>query len=133
MQPIVDLAALLAQVQQLTQTVQALQAQNKALQDQLDTQLAAVPAATPAPVPAPVQEIKIATPDPYDGSSDRIEHFLHQCEVYFLGLPGLTDHQHVMFAISYMNKGCTFCGLSGWWRRSRSLATSPVGEHSRLT
>jgi hypothetical protein len=85
--------------------VQALQAQNEVLQDQLDAQLAAVPAATPAPVPAPVQEIKIATPDLYDGSSDRTKHFLHQCEVYFLGLPRLTDHQCMTFAISYMNKG----------------------------
>jgi hypothetical protein len=105
MQPIINLAALLAQVQQLTQTVQALQAQNEALQDQLDAQPAAVPAAAPTPVPAPVQEMKIAMPDPYDGSSDQTEHFLHQCKVYFLGLPGLTEHQHVTFAISYMNTG----------------------------
>jgi hypothetical protein len=105
MQPIVDLAALLAQVQQLMQTVQALQAQNEALQDQLDAQPAAVPAAAPAPAPAPIQEMKIAMPNPYDGSSDQTEHFFHQFEVYFLGLPGLTEHQHVTFAISYMNKG----------------------------
>jgi hypothetical protein len=104
-QLIVDLAALLAQVQQLTQTVQALQAQNKALQDQLDAQPAAVPATTPTPAPAPVQEIKITMPDPYNGSSDWTEHFLHQCEVYFLGLPRLTEHQHMRFTISYMNKG----------------------------
>jgi hypothetical protein len=57
------------------------------------------------PVPVPVPEIKIATPNPYDGLSDWTEHFLHQCEVYFLGSPRLTDHQHVTFAISYMNKG----------------------------
>jgi hypothetical protein len=105
MQPIVDLAALLAQVQQLTQTVQAMQAQNEALQDQLDAQLVAVPVTTPVPIPAPVQVMKIATPDPYDGSSDQTKHFLHQCEVYFLGLPGLTEHQHMTFTISYMNKG----------------------------
>jgi hypothetical protein len=109
-QPIIDLAALLAQVQQLTQTVQALQAQNEVLQDQLDAQPAAVPATTPMPIPTPVQEIKIATPDPYNGLSDWTEHFLHQCEVYFLGLPRLMDHQHVMFAVSYMNKGCAFMG-----------------------
>jgi hypothetical protein len=71
------LAALLVQVQQLTQTVQALQAQNVALQDQLNIQLVAVPVTTPAPVPTPIQEIKITMPNPYDGSSDWTEHFLH--------------------------------------------------------
>jgi hypothetical protein len=102
--PAVDLAALLAQVQQLTETVQALRAQNKALQDQLDAQPAPVPA--PLPMPVPTTEIKIATPDPYDGSSDKMEHFLHQCDVYFLGSPALSEHQCVTFMISYMNKGC---------------------------
>jgi hypothetical protein len=86
--------------------VQALQAQNEVLQDQLDAQPAAVPATAPKPAPMPIQEIKIAMPDLYDGSSDQTEHFLHQCEVYFLGLSGLMEHQHVTFAISYMNKGC---------------------------
>jgi hypothetical protein len=101
--PAVDLAALLVQVQQLTKTVQALQAQNEILQDQLDTQ--PVPAPAPLPMPVPMTEIKIAMPDPYDGSSDKMEHFLHQCDVYFLGLPALSEHQHVTFMISYMNKG----------------------------
>jgi hypothetical protein len=94
----VDLAALLAQVQQLTETVQA-------LQDQLNAQL--VPPLAPLPVPIPAVEIKIAMPDPYDGSSDKTEHYLYQCDVYFLGLPALSEHQHVTFAISYMSKGCT--------------------------
>jgi hypothetical protein len=78
--PAVDLAALLAQVQQLTETVWALQAQNEALQDQLNAQPA--PPLTPLPVPVPAAEIKIATPNPYD-ASDKTEHYLHQCEVYF--------------------------------------------------
>jgi hypothetical protein len=99
--PAVDLAALLAQVQQLTETVRALQAQNEILQDQLDAQ----PVPAPAPLPTPMAEIKIAMPDPYDGSSDKMEHFLHQCNIYFLGSPALSDHQHMMFTISYMNKG----------------------------
>jgi hypothetical protein len=102
--PAVDLAALLAQVQQLTETVQALQAQNETLQDQLDAQPAPAPA--PLPMPVPTTEIKIATPDPYDRSSDKMEHFLHQCDVYFLGSLALSEHQHVTFVISYMNKGC---------------------------
>jgi hypothetical protein len=63
-----------------------------------------VPAA-PVPVPVTVPEGKIATPDPYDGSSEKTEHFLHQCKVYFLGLCSLTAHQHMTFMISYMNKG----------------------------
>jgi hypothetical protein len=50
-------------------------------------------------------EIKITTPDPYDGSSDKTEYFLHQCDVYFLGSPALSEHQCVTFMISYMNKG----------------------------
>jgi hypothetical protein len=103
--PAVDLAALLAQVQQLTETVWALQAQNEILQDQLDAQ--PVPAPAPLPAPVPMVEIKIATPDPYDGSSDKMEHFLHQCDVYFLGSPALSDHQCMTFAISYMNRGRT--------------------------
>jgi hypothetical protein len=57
------------------------------------------------PVPVAAPEVKITTPDSYNGSSDKTEHFLHQCEVYFLGLPGLTAHQRVTFVISYMNKG----------------------------
>jgi hypothetical protein len=57
-------------------------------------------------VPVPAVEIKIAMPDPYDGSSDKTEHYLHQCEVYFLGSPALSEHQCVTFAISYMSKGC---------------------------
>jgi hypothetical protein len=101
--PAVDLAALLVQVQQLTETVWALQAQNEVLQDQLDAQPAPAPAPLPAPVPT--AEIKIAMPDLYDRSSDKTEHFLHQCNVYFLGSPALSDHQRVTFAISYMNKG----------------------------
>jgi hypothetical protein len=69
----------------------------------------------------PIQEIKIATPDPYNGSSDKTEHFLHQCEVYFLGLPRLMDHQHVTFTISYMNKGCVL----SWAERIVEEVTLP--------
>jgi hypothetical protein len=76
--PAVDLAALLAQIQQLTKTVWA-QVQNEVLQDQLDAQ--PVPAAAPLPTPIPTVEIKITMPDPYDRSSDKTEHFLHQCKV----------------------------------------------------
>jgi hypothetical protein len=36
---------------------------------------------------------------------DKMEHFLHQCDVYFLGSPALSEHQHMTFTISYMNKG----------------------------
>jgi hypothetical protein len=50
-------------------------------------------------------EIKIAVPDVYDGASDHTEHFLHQCEVYFLGTPGLMAQQCMTFALSYMSKG----------------------------
>jgi hypothetical protein len=102
-QPAVDLAALPEQVQHLTTTVQALQAQNEALQDQLDAQLMPLPA--PLHMPIPATKIKITTPNPYDRSSDKTEHFLHQCEVYFFGSPALSEHQCVTFAISYMSKG----------------------------
>jgi hypothetical protein len=102
-QPPIDLVALLAQIQQLTATVQALQHQNQLLQDQIDAR-PPVPAA-PVPVPVAAPEVKITTPDSYDGLSDKTEHFLHQCEVYFLGLPSLTAHQRVTFVISYTNKG----------------------------
>jgi hypothetical protein len=102
-QPPIDLVALLVQIQQLMATVQALQHQNQLLQDQINAHPPA-PAA-PTPVPTAVTEVKITMPDSYDGSLDKTEHFLHQCEVYFLGLPGLMAHQHVTFMISYMNKG----------------------------
>jgi hypothetical protein len=102
--PAIDVAALLAQLQQLAATVQALQHQNAALQDQLDVQAVAAPPA-PAPVPAHAPEIKIAVLDVFDGASDRTEHFLHQCEVYFLGTPGLTAQQRITFMLSYMSKG----------------------------
>jgi hypothetical protein len=98
------LAALLAQIQQLMAMVQALQHQNQLLQDQIDTH-PLVPVA-PTPTPVTVPEVKIAMSNSYNGSLEKTEHFLHQCKVYFLGLPGQTAHQHVTFAISYMNKGC---------------------------
>jgi hypothetical protein len=117
--PAVDLAALLVQVQHLTETVQALQAQNEAMQDQLDAQPEQAPA--PLPVPIPMVEIKITTPDPYDGSSDKMEHFLHQCNIYFLGSPALLDHQCVTFVISYMNKGCAL----SWAEQMMGEVTHP--------
>jgi hypothetical protein len=104
----IDLVVLLAQIQQLMAMVQALQHQNQLLQDQIDAH-PLVPAA-PIPAPAIVPEVRIAMPDPYDGSLEKTEHFLHQCKVYFLGLPSLTAHQHMTFAISYMNKGHTSLG-----------------------
>jgi hypothetical protein len=75
--PTIDAAVLLAQLQQLAATMQALQQQNAALQDQLDTQAVSV-LPTPAPVLAFTPEIKIAVPDVFDGASDHTEHFLHQ-------------------------------------------------------
>jgi hypothetical protein len=102
--PTIDVAALLAQLQQLAAAVQALQHQNTALQDQLDAQaVAALPAPVPALALAP--EIKIAVLDVFDGASDCTEHFLHQCKVYFLGTPSLMAQQHVTFVLSYMSKG----------------------------
>jgi hypothetical protein len=104
--PTIDTAALLAQLQQLAATMQALQHQNAALQDQLDAQ--AVTAALPTlPVPALAftPEIKIAVPDVFDSALDCTEHFLHQCKVYFLGTPGQMAQQHVTFVLSYMSKG----------------------------
>jgi hypothetical protein len=103
--PAIDTAVLLAQLQQLAATVQALQHQNAVLQDQLDTQ--AVTAVPPAPVPALTftPEIKIAVLDIFDGALDCTKHFLHQCEVYFLGTHGLTAQQHMTFTLSYMSKG----------------------------
>jgi hypothetical protein len=118
--PTIDTAALLAQLQQLAATVQALQHQNAALQDQLDAQVVAAPP-TPAPAPAFAPEIKIAMPDVFDGASDRTEHFLHQCKVYFLGTPGLTAQQHVTFALSYMSKGRAL----SWVERTLEAVTHP--------
>jgi hypothetical protein len=103
--PTIDAAVLLAQLQQLAATVQALQHQNAVLQDQLNTQAVITALPTPAPALAFALEIKIAVPDVFDGASDHMEHFLHQCEVYFLGTPSLTAQQHVTFMLSYMSKG----------------------------
>jgi hypothetical protein len=102
--PTIDAAALLTQLQQLAATVQALQHQNAALQDQLNAQAVAAPP-VPAPVPAFTPEIKIAVLDVFDGASDHTEHSLHQYEVYFLSTPSLTAQQHVTFMLSYMSKG----------------------------
>jgi hypothetical protein len=102
--PAIDVAVLLAQLQQLAAIVQALQHQNTALQDQLGAQAVTVPP-TPAPAPAFAPEIKIAVLDVFDGASDCTEHFLHQCEVYFLGTPSLMAQQCMTFVLSYMSKG----------------------------
>jgi hypothetical protein len=102
--PTIDVAALMAQLQQLAATMQALQHQNAVLQDQLDAQAVAAPP-TPAPAPAFAPEIKVAVLDVFNGASDHTEHFLHQCEVYFLGTPGLMAQQCVTFVLSYMSKG----------------------------
>jgi hypothetical protein len=104
--PAIDVAALLAQLQQLAATMQALQHQNTVLQDQLNAQaVAAAPPTPPAPALAFVPEIRIAMPDVFDSALDHTEHFLHQCEVYFLGTPGLTAQQCMTFTLSYMSKG----------------------------
>jgi hypothetical protein len=69
--PVVDAAALLAHLQQLTATVQAMQHQNVMLQDQLDVQAAAAaPPVPPMLIPAP--EIKIAVLDVNNGALDRV-------------------------------------------------------------
>jgi hypothetical protein len=65
--------------------------------------MAAAPPAPPTLIPAP--EMKIAVLDVYDSASEWTEHFLHQCEVYFLGTPDLMAQQHSTFTLSYMSKG----------------------------
>jgi hypothetical protein len=118
--PAINAAVLLAQLQQLAATMQALQHQNAALQDQLDTQVVTAPP-TPAPALAFAPEIKIAVLDIFDGASDHMEHFLHQCEVYFLGTPSLTAQQHVTFMLSYMSKGQAL----SWAERMLKAVTHP--------
>jgi hypothetical protein len=59
-----------------------------------------VPPIPLTPIPAPEMKITI-----FDSTSERTEHFLHQCEVYFLGTPSLTAQQCIMFMLLYMSKG----------------------------
>jgi hypothetical protein len=129
--PAIDVAVPLAQLQQLAATMQALQHQNAALQDQLDAQ--AVTAVPPAPASALAfaLKIKIAVPDTFDGASDRTKHFLHQCEVYFLGTPGLTAQQCVTFALSYMSKGRALSWAEQMLEVVAHLIMSPIGVFLR--
>ena len=74
----------------------ALQATVLALQQQLLAAQAPAPAASPVP--------KAATPDEYDGKSNQLEPFIHQCNL-FLKLDNYTDRKKITFVLTYMKKG----------------------------
>ena len=68
---------------------------------------AAPPGAPPPPPPAaaaPPVTIKMAKPDPFDGTIANTEKFLHQCQLFLAG--GTYDNkQKITLALSYMTKG----------------------------
>ena len=74
----------------------ALQATVLALQQQLLAAQAPAPAAPPVP--------KAATPDKYNGKSDQLEPFIHQCNL-FLKLDNYTNRKKITFVLTYMKKG----------------------------
>jgi hypothetical protein len=72
----------------------------------------------------PVQAVhlKVATPDPFNGSLAKSEEFLNSLLLYFMGKQGMTDEQKITFALSYM-KG----GTAAQWSR-RKLKQYANGE-----
>ena len=80
----------------------ALQAQMTALQQQL-AQLQAPPPPPPAPAPPPPIP-EAAKPQDFDGRSETLERFIHQCSL-FLDLDNYTDRAKITFVLSYMKSG----------------------------
>jgi hypothetical protein len=76
------------------------------------------------PMPLAQPDIKVATPDAFDGSADCTEEFLHHCKIYFLGVQGLTEVQKVTFTLSYMLKGHAL----SWAERALEEVVTPNHE-----
>jgi len=101
----------MAQLQQLEQALNQLQAlvqqQGATIQAQNHTiQQLQLPGQPPPPAaPAAVVPIpKVAKPEDFDGRSEHLENFIHQCSL-FLSLNNYTDQSKITLTLSYMKKG----------------------------
>lgn len=77
----------------------------RALITQLQGQIANLQAPAPPPPPVPqAPTVKVAKPEDFDGRSEHLEQFIHQCTL-FLSLEPYTDRAKVTLVLSYMKKG----------------------------
>lgn len=70
----------------------------------------------------PVVNLKVATPDTFNGNLAKSEEFINSLYLYFYGKQGMTDEQKITFALSYM-KG----GTAGQWSRRKIKQYSKSG------
>ena len=61
-------------------------------------------ALTSPPSPPPVPIPKAAKPEDFNGKSDQLEPFIHQCNL-FLELNNYSDCRKITFVLSYMKNG----------------------------
>jgi Retrotransposon gag protein len=79
----------------------------QALVQQLQAQLAALPPqplVAPAPPPRPPSPPEVNKPEEFDGRSERLDQFIHQC-ILALSLGNWNDQAKITFVLSYMKKG----------------------------
>jgi hypothetical protein len=114
---------LMQQVTQLQQQVVDLQQQNQHLQQQQQHQPPPLPPHQPffaagtqsdsGSLASPLlskpskttPSIKVAPPEPFDGSMSKAESFLSQCLLYFYGRGITSDYHRVICALSFMKSG----------------------------
>src|SRR5258708_11189890 len=89
--------------------INQLTAQVAALQAQLAHHSQSPPPPQPSAAPAPAPKLpKVATPTPFSGTQDDLDHFKAECSLYFsIRSAEFTDEwSSILFVLSYM-KGCS--------------------------
>src|SRR5258707_15313403 len=106
-------------ITQLTAQVAALQAQLACC-----SQSPPPPQPSAAPVPTP-KPPKVATPSPFSGTQDDLDHFKVECSLYLSMRHSefLDEHSNVLFILSYMK-----CGTAGPWAINSILYLSKAEE-----
>jgi len=87
----------LDQEAELNDTQAALAAANAAIIQQATQPAAPVP---PAPKPPKLSETK-----EFDGNSEKVNDFLHACNLYFESHPAISDKSKIVYALSFMTLG----------------------------
>src|SRR5258705_10350321 len=92
----------------LKEQVTLLMQQIQVLQNQLSTQTPSPPVDLPPP-PATTKLLKIATPTPFTGLQDDLDHFKVECSLYIClrGSEFPDEMSWMLFILSYMKGGAT--------------------------